>query len=77
LIIRAVELDRTSAVLYAPRWRCLRVNGLNGEWSVVTDSTSAQCGYVGPVARHDRAIVDSVPWGHNYGYDNVRFRLGR
>jgi hypothetical protein len=52
------------------------VNVVNGQWSLVTDGTWAQCGYVVQLHVYDRAIVDSVPWAHNYGYDDVGFCLG-
>jgi hypothetical protein len=49
----------------------------SGSWSLVTDGTWAQCGYVVQLWVYDRAIVDSVPWsGHNVGYDDVGFCLG-
>lgn len=52
------------------------VNVPAGTWSLATDGTWAQCGYVVQLHVWDRAIVDSVPWGHNYGYDDVGFCLG-
>jgi hypothetical protein len=49
----------------------------SGTWSLATDGTWAQCGYVVQLWVYDRAIVDSVPWsGHNVGYDDVGFCLG-
>lgn len=47
-----------------------------GTWTLVTDGTWAQCGYVVRLRVLDRSIVDSVPWGHNAGSDDVGFCLG-
>jgi len=48
----------------------------SGTWSLQTDGTWAQCGYVVQLWVYDRSIVDSVPWGHNVSYDDVGFCLG-
>ena len=48
----------------------------SGSWSLVTDGSWAQCGYVVQLWVYDRSIVDSIPNSHNYGYDDVGFCLG-
>ena len=48
----------------------------SGTWSLVTDGTWPQCGYVVQLWVYDRAILDSVPWAHNYAYDDTGFCLG-
>lgn len=47
-----------------------------GSWSLQTDGTWAQCGYVVQLWAYDRSIVDSWPNTHNVGYDDVGFCLG-
>jgi hypothetical protein len=48
----------------------------SGTWSLATDGSWAQCGYVVQLWVYDRSIVDSFPNSHNYGYDDVGFCLG-
>jgi hypothetical protein len=48
----------------------------SGTWSLVTDGTWAQCGYVVRLRVYDRSIVNSVPWGYNYDDDDIGFCLG-
>jgi len=48
----------------------------SGTWSLQTDGTWAQCGYVVELWVYDRSIVNSVPWQQNVGYDDIGFCLG-
>lgn len=76
----AYALDALPASLSPPPPTHLPVSttspALGGTWSLATDGNWAQCGYVVRLQVWDRSIVDSVPWGHNYGYDDVGFCLG-
>ena len=73
-------LDTLPASLSPPPPAHLPVSTTNpvvsGTWSLATDGSWAQCGYVVRLQVWDRSIVDSVPWGHNYGYDDIGFCLG-
>ena len=47
-----------------------------GTWSLATDGTWAQCGYVVQLYVYNRTVVDSVPWVRNQSYDDTGFCLG-
>jgi hypothetical protein len=48
----------------------------SGTWELPTTTDWTQCGYVVRLHVWDRAVVDSIPNAHNYGYDDVGFCLG-
>jgi hypothetical protein len=48
----------------------------SGSWSLRTDATWAQCGYVVQLWARDRSIVNSFPAINNVAYQDVGFCLG-